>query len=237
MKEIDFLPQWYKDKRRRQGHYRAQYLGLASLLIVMAAWTAVTTHSICKEQDRLDGMTTGVTGTAAAQEFAKMKNDFETLHVHTALLSRIDQHVRISGLLGELSAISGNQVKFSRLYVQAEKQPQQDSAAQLPSNTIRAVRDVMTDKTGPYDGDIRFKVTIAGIASDATYVAGLIRRLEQSAWFFKVTPSFCKNSTVSEHVVSEFEIICYIANYTETRTTATRVAVNSASVTEGKGSI
>jgi hypothetical protein len=237
MKEIDFLPQWYRDKRLRQSHYRTQYLGLASLLIVMATWTAVTTHSIYKEQEQLERMRTGVIGTAAAQEFAKMKNDFETLHTHTALLSRIDQHVRISGLLGELSAISGDKVKFSRLYVQAEKQPQQDTAAQLPSNTIRVVRDAMTDKSGPYDGDIRFKVTIAGIASDATYVAGLIRRLEQSSWFFKVTPSFCKNSTVSDHVVSEFEIICYIANYTETRTTATKVAVNSAPMTEGKGSI
>jgi Tfp pilus assembly protein PilN len=229
MKEIDFLPQWYKDNRRRQSNYRIQYISLACLLAVMATWTTVTIHSISKANVRLANLRAIVAADSTTKEYTNMKVEFDTLRSQTALLSRIDPHLRISGMLGELAFLSEERVKFSRLNIMAETFPQNSPGADIPANTIRAVREAMADKSGPYEGDIRFKVTISGIAADATCVAQLIRRLEQSKWFSTVTPSFCKNNTVSERIVSEFEITCYIANYTEGKPAAA-VASNAGTI-------
>jgi hypothetical protein len=224
MKEIDFLPQWYRDKRRSQSRYRTQYVGIACLVLVMAAWTVSTINTMSAARATLNATRTATTATGGNSEYQSMKADFDQLHKHTALLSTIDQHLKISGLLGEFSLLAGESVKLSRLSIASEKLRQKDSANQLPSNTIRAVRDVMTDKSGPYQGNIRYKVTIVGIAADGTCVAGLIGRLEGSPWFSQVTPSYCKNGVVDGHTVSEFEITCYINNYTESRRTMTAAA-------------
>jgi hypothetical protein len=37
MKEIDFLPEWYRDGKRRESHYRTQYLAIGCLFAVMVA--------------------------------------------------------------------------------------------------------------------------------------------------------------------------------------------------------
>jgi hypothetical protein len=38
MKEIDFLPEWYKSGRQRQIGYRAQVLGMGGVLLIMIVW-------------------------------------------------------------------------------------------------------------------------------------------------------------------------------------------------------
>ena len=233
MKEIDFLPQWYKDKRRQESRYRMQYLGIACLFVVMVVWTAATSHSISRAERRLESLKTNGGACDTTEEFRQMRSHLETLHIQDGILSEIDQHLRISGAIGELSFICGNHVRFSRLAIAAEKFPERTAANNLAANTVRAVRDAMTAPSGPYEGDIRFKVTLRGVAADATQVAALIRRLEESAWFRNVTPSFCKNGKVGEHVVSEFEITCYVANYTEDRRIANETAARAAAVSGG----
>jgi hypothetical protein len=227
MKEIDFLPQWYRQKRRSQSNYRIQYFCLVCLAVVMSVWTAAELHAIAGARAHLETMRASQASKNADITYTTMKTQFQTLHVYADILTRIDPHLRISAVIGELSSVTGAKVKFSRIHIQAEKFPQKDAGPEMPANTIRAVREAMTDKSGPWEGDIRFKVTMTGIASDATHVAALVHRLEQSPWFSRVTPSYCKNSTVNEHVVSQFEITCYIANYVEPRAQAAKATATS----------
>ncbi len=218
MKEIDFLPQWYRDKRRREGHFRIQYLGLVCLLVVMLVWTISMAHAISAANRKLAALQDGRSAGNTVGLFQQMRSEMDMLRSQEAVLAKIDQHLNISAAIAELSYISGSRIKFQRIAFSAEKFPQK-SQADLPANTIRAVREAMVDKSGPYEGDIRFKITLRGIASDATQVASLIRRLEDSPWFFKVIPAYCRNGTISQYTVSEFEITCYVANYSEERKT------------------
>jgi hypothetical protein len=221
MKEIDFLPQWYRDKRKSLSRYRIQYLGLVCLAIVMAGWTVSMVHAISTARAQLRDLQSNATTAAAATEYQNMKKEFDRLHKEGALLSTVDQHLQVSAVLGEFGVLSGENVKLSRMSVVAERLGGKDTAQQAQANSIRAVRDVTASKTGTWEGDIRFKVSITGIAADATCVAELVGRLERSPWFAAVTPSYCKNGTVSEHNVSEFEITCYINNYSAGRKPAT----------------
>ncbi|HSV27438.1 MAG TPA: PilN domain-containing protein [Sedimentisphaerales bacterium] len=233
MKEIDFLPQWYNDKKRLKSRYRIQYLGIASLVAVMVAWTAAMSHSISRAERHLERVKTSRAACETTEEFRQMRSHLDTLHIQDGILSEIDQHLSISGAIGELSFLCGNHVRFSRIAITAERFPEHNPADNLAANTVRAVRDAVKTPSGPHSGDIRFKVTLRGVAADATQVAALIRRLEASAWFRDVTPSFSKNGQVGEHVVSEFEITCYVANYTEDPRPANETATNSPAVSRG----
>jgi len=70
-------------------------------------------------------------------------------------------------------------------------------------------------------GNVRFKVVIKGIALNASDVAELICRLEDSPYFCQVVPSFSRNIKTKtgsgpdamSNQVSEFEISCYLSNY------------------------
>ncbi|NIP24231.1 MAG: hypothetical protein GWN67_02570, partial [Phycisphaerae bacterium] len=48
MKEIDFLPEWYKSGRQRQIGYRAQVIAMGGVLLIMIVWNFVTIRSISK---------------------------------------------------------------------------------------------------------------------------------------------------------------------------------------------
>ena len=46
MKEVDFLPQWYRESRRRQSSVQRQYVVLGTLFLIMVMWNAMATRSI-----------------------------------------------------------------------------------------------------------------------------------------------------------------------------------------------
>jgi len=62
---------------------------------------------------------------------------------------------------------------------------------------------------------------ISGVAADASNVAELLCRLEDSPYFQLVYPSFSRNRNIKtgtnlageNYQASEFEISCYLANY------------------------
>ena len=69
-------------------------------------------------------------------------------------------------------------------------------------------------------GQVRFKITVGGLAANASDVANLIVKLEESPYFCLVYPAYSRSkrmpvpgSSNKYRNVSEFEIACYLANY------------------------
>ncbi len=92
-------------------------------------------------------------------------------------------------------------------------------------------------KDGPL-GDVRFHIVLTGVAIEPADVGTLVCRLDESAYFKRVYPSFSRPATLNiasmatgpsardemsplaggtkEMLqVTEFEISCYLANYEE----------------------
>ena len=70
MKEIDFLPEWYKSGRRRQVNYRAQYIILSGVFAVMMVWNYVSATSVSKVRAR--NMEMGTSRTQSEKVSAKL---------------------------------------------------------------------------------------------------------------------------------------------------------------------
>ena len=56
MKEIDFLPEWYRSGRQRQMRYRTQYIALGGIFAVMMVWNLVCICSLSSAKTQLARM-------------------------------------------------------------------------------------------------------------------------------------------------------------------------------------
>jgi len=80
MKEIDFLPEWYKSGRRRQVSYRTQYIALVSVFVVMVVWNFIATHSISKVRAQHAQMSTRqAEAEGLSAKFAELKGELRGL--------------------------------------------------------------------------------------------------------------------------------------------------------------
>ena len=232
MKDIDFLPEWYKNGVRREVSYRTQYMGLGGVFLVMTVWSLITTHSIAKARAEFDDMSAMHTqAEKVSAELAGIQNKLRSSQKKVESTEQIDSKIDVASVLAEMSFLIAERTVLSKVDFVAEKFPdkKQDKASAGNSAVVRAVRVNAGKKQQLPLGQVRFKVVIAGVAADASDVAALICKLEDSPYFFQVVLSFSRSAEVkaestpptsggtpyagADIAVSEFEINCYLANY------------------------
>jgi Tfp pilus assembly protein PilN len=237
MKEIDFLPEWYKSGRRRQVSYRTQYIALGGVFVVMVVWNFIAMHSISKVRAQFAQMSTKqAQAEGRSAELAEIQSELRDLQKKEESIEEIDSKIDVACVLAEMSFLIDEKIVLSKVKLVAEKFEDKQQAG---TTVVRAVRTKLSEKREMPLGDVRFKVVIEGVAADATNLAALICRLEDSPYFCQVVPSFSRTavinaagnpsfrSTKSPNTkgsvqetggnirVSEFEVSCYLANYRE----------------------
>ena len=244
MKDIDFLPEWYKSSRRRQVNYRMQYIVLSGILAVMVVWNFVVTHSVSKAKVQLEQMATKQAQVEkASAKLEELKRDVSIFHKEEQLLDKIDSKINISDILAEFSFLLNDKIVISKLQLISEEFLR-DTDNRQKNNVVRIANYNFGKNVEPPIGNIRFKILITGVAANASEVANLICNLEESPYFFQVKPSYTRSAHIETNikpninsreeltrialidggnnqrhqekiVVSEFEISCYLANYLE----------------------
>jgi len=244
MKEIDFLPEWYKSGRQRQVNYRAQVIGLGGVLVIMIVWSLVATHSISKAGAEVQ-QRKAIQAEAenVSREFAGIKSEVVGLKKKVKSMEEMDSKIDVASVLAEMSYLIDDNIVLSKVEFDSERfvDGQQGKASRHTNNVVRVAGGNFVGKGELSLGDVRFKVVISGVATDAGDIAKLIGKLEESPYFCLVSPSFSKNrkmnpvrnSTMGNRIqkgkisngvkvgtgenfqVSEFEISCYLANYRE----------------------
>ena len=223
MKEIDFLPEWYKSGRQRQVNYRAQVIGLGGVLVIMIVWSLIATHSISKAKaDVEQRKAVQAEAENVSREFARIKSEVTGLQKKVKSMEEMDSKIDIASVLAEMSYLIDDNIVLSKVEFDSERfvDAQQGKASRRTNNVVRVAGGNFVGKGGLPLGDVRFKVVISGVAVDAGDIAELIGKLEESPYFCLVSPSFSKNrkmkvGTGENFQVSEFEISCYLANYRE----------------------
>ncbi|HLB73173.1 MAG TPA: hypothetical protein VJJ98_04065 [Sedimentisphaerales bacterium] len=231
MKEIDFLPEWYKSHKRRSASYRMQCVVLGGIFAIMMVWNYFAAGSISRaeaEIARLAGGNTAAQG--ATVRYSQLKGRIGDLQKQAATIKNIDSRIDVAGVLAELSFLIARPTVLSRVELTAERFADGPSGGGL----VKAVRIKSSEAAALPLGDVRFKVVIGGVAPESSDVATLICRLEDSPYFFNVVPSYSRNTAIrpvgasarrssdvesgggkaaADIEASEFEISCYLANY------------------------
>jgi hypothetical protein len=231
MKEIDFLPTWYRSGRQRQISYRTQYAGIGGIFVVMMVWNFIATHSLSKAKAVLAEVELkSASAESAAQEFAKIKTEAAHLQEKARTIEEIDSKIDVANVLAEISFLVDKKIVLSKVEFVAEKSGGKQEGKPKSNSTVKVVSSNFSGKEAPPLGDVRFKVLINGVASDASDVAALICKLEDSPYFCQVIPLFTRNKEMNpapprgagmktakvggeKFQVSEFEINCNLANY------------------------
>jgi len=222
MKEIDLLPEWYKSSRRRQVSYRTQYVALGGMFIIMLTWNFITSHSISKAAAQLADAQAGQTE-IDTKEFDGLKSRLAQLQKKTSILDEIDSKIDVADVLAEMSYLMDEKIVLSKVELKAERFTDNQNGKINNSAAVRLAGNNFDRNESPWTGQVKFKVVITGIASDAADVAELICKLEDSPYFCLVYPAFSRNAEIKTSAknakenlqVSEFEIGCYLANYCE----------------------
>ncbi|MHC4293603.1 MAG: PilN domain-containing protein [Planctomycetota bacterium] len=221
MKEIDLLPEWYKSSKRRQVSYRTQYIGVCILVLIMVMWNFLAVHSISiAEADLSELEVKKISVENVFDKAIQIKHELEKIREKAQVLGEVDSRINMADVMAEISFLLNDNIVLSSFNIEAETFVN-DNKEQNRDTTVRIAKSQQTDKKSIHYGDVKFRIILRGMATNAGIVAELICRLEDSPYFFNVIPSFSrnkelrtgKNSAVERQEVSEFEINCYLANY------------------------
>jgi len=222
MKDIDFLPEWYKSGRRRQESYRTQYVVLGAVFFIMITWNLIAGSSVSRSMAELSAdKTEEKQAEYISGKFSKLRNELREFEEKAGVDEKIDSRIDVAGVLAELSYLISDRVVLSSVDFAADEfsnQQQSRSGAALP---VRAAGSNSTGRARLFIGDVRFRIVINGLAADGSDVAELICELESSPYFTHVMPLFSRGTELRRPDVSsrqnievtEFEISCYLANY------------------------
>jgi len=195
MKEIDFLPEWYKSGRRRQVSYRTQYIAIGGVFLVMVVWSFITTHSISQAKAQFAQMATNQTqAEGVSVKLAELENEIRELRKNAEFIEEIDSEINVASVLAEMSFLIDERIVLRKMEFIAEKFVIQQQTKTSPGAgaVVRAVRaSSKRNKELPL-GNVRFKVVIAGVAADARDVAALMCKLEDSPYFCQVVLSYSR---------------------------------------------
>ena len=234
MKELDFLPQWYKEDKCRQVRVRRQYIALAAVFIAMMIFNLTEIHrtgQVAAQAAELESHRAGAE--VVVHEFGLLTKEFDELKTRVKLVEQMDSRVDIAALLAEMSHTIGDSVVLRKQEILAEPFGRLEEKKQAKGSAVRlAGRPAGAEKGAPL-GRVKFRIVLTGVAAHPADVPDLVCRLEASPYFQWVQPSFYGSARVpagtrpapgpqdpgasaKAHGVSgltEFELVCYLANY------------------------
>lgn len=231
MKEIDLLPEWYKSDRRRQISYCTQCVVLLVVLMMMIIWNFIAAYPVSRAAAEFARMAPErQLAEVVLQESAELESALKELQKKAAILGELipKSSIRVANVLAEMSFLIGENIVLRKVEFKAERFVEGQKGQAGSGSAVRIVRVSSDDEKTLSLGDVRFRVVIDGVASDASNVAELICKLEDSPYFCQIIPSFSRNTEVKvaanpagkdsfKTMVSEFEIGCYLANYRQQR--------------------
>jgi hypothetical protein len=207
MKEIDFLPQWYQDGRRRESSVKRQYVALAAMFLIMVTWNAFAVRSISLANAELNRAEPQAREAAqVCYQFDRMVHQVAGCQRELRRMQALEGRLNVAGVLAELSTLIDGPLALESLEVTAER-------ASEPSGA---------DANGLVDAAARFPIVMKGVAQDAPAVAAVLRRIEGSPYFRQVNLAISRNPGPVDRTAPEglpraerpavtFEIRCLLA--------------------------
>jgi hypothetical protein len=235
VKELDFLPEWYKSDRRCQVHVRRQYGALVVVFLVMMTFNETAIHragKVSAEGARLENQRVGAE--AIVQEFDVLTKRLNEVKTRAGLVEQMDSGVDIAAIMAELSHLIGDSIVLRKMDIEAEpfgrtedKGPAKNAVVRLAEKPAGSEKEML--------GRVKFRIVLTGVAAHPADVPDLVRRLDQSPYFQRVQPLFYGNTRgqagarsappsadggtavkpLGAADLTEFEIACYLGNYKE----------------------
>jgi len=233
VKDLDFLPDWYKDRKRRSSRVRKQYIALVAVFLMMMTFNLTALHRagrVAADVSRHEDQRTRAE--AVVDEFNLVTRELNQMKARADLVHRIDTRIDVASILAEISHIVDESTLLSKVDFVAEPLTPAADASRAKGPSARAVRSEDSQRELALEPST-LRIVLAGVAAQSSQVADLVCRLDESAYFQHVRPSFYGRSQVQVGPartgsgktdasaagspamldVTAFEITCTLANY------------------------
>lgn len=210
MKEIDFLPEWYKSGKRRRVSYRRQYLVIGGMFVTLLTWSFAASYSIRMVEGQVGIMQTSLDShKGVAAKYAQYNKVMDLLEERSKRLQDLDPSLSVPAVMAELSYISSDNIMMLKIDIQSETGKAGSkgfNSAAVRLSAAKGERNIAMPSA-----NVRYKLTLAGVAADAASVTQFITEFEQSPYFCQVVPGLLEH--MKDSSATRFQISCYIANY------------------------
>jgi len=178
MREVDFLPQWYQEGRRRESSVKRQYVALAILFLLMVIWNAFAMRSVSLAQaDLRRDEPQAREAERVCYQFDHLIREVKDRRAGLRQMRTLEGQLDLGALLAELSTLIDGPLVLESLEVTAE----------------RACEPGGMDASTRAGEPVRFPVVMKGLAQDAPAVAEVLRRIEASPCFRQVNLVISRN--------------------------------------------
>lgn len=215
MKELDFLPQWYRADRSRRQRRRRYCVLFGVIAGLVGFWSFIAGQSVGGLRAQTQEMAAAMEqGQQVIQTAMEMDEQIARLSRQAEMLDSLTPRTPVSAVLGELSAMACENVIFSRVTLTLEPIAEAIKPAAESAGVVRLGAAKSDTASSLPSTPQRVKVTLTGIAAGGAEVARLIESLEGSAYFENVAPGFSRDKKINDRVATEFEMTCTVADYT-----------------------
>jgi Tfp pilus assembly protein PilN len=197
MRELEFLPDWYRNVCRRRAWVIAQAWGTAGLIVVMLIWACIAQFQAMRAQHEQKQVEKQLAKSQKdVDELAQLKLDRTIWAERGEVLSKVGLSVESTRLIQTIADCTPATVALTSFNLQT------DEKAEIPK-TGAAAR-AMRDKTPLMDR--KLKVRINGIAPSDIEVWDLVTKLTAYPFFEEVSPTNSKEADYEGRLVREFEV-------------------------------
>ena len=174
MKEIDLLPEWYKSSKRRQVSYRTQYTGVCILVLIMILWNFLAVHSVSTAEEDLSELEVKKTSVENVfNKAVKIKGELAKIKEKVQVLKKVDSKIDVADVLAEVSFLLNDNIVLSRFDIESETFSS-DKNKNSRAVSVRSASSKQMDNTSIHYGDVKFRIMLRGLATNASDVAELI---------------------------------------------------------------
>ncbi len=218
MRELDFMPNWYHAQRQRRQRRGRHYLLFGLVAALLAGWSFVLEHSVSTLQaDNRQVQAALEESRQTMQDALELEILIEVLGKQAETLDVVTPRTPVSAVLAELSHCVEQRMVLSGIALKLEPIEGADAVAPSSPQAVR-VGAARTQSPSPLpEAPRKMRITLTGIADSGAAVARLIDQLEKSPYFEAVLPGFSRTKELTGNTVTEFEIVCTVADYTIAR--------------------
>ena len=197
MPELEFLPSWYPQARRRRRLLLIQAWGTLLVLVAVGAWTALARHNVAHAAKSLVVVDRQLAQSelelVQLQEQLRLKGQLE---LQRQIVSRLGLPLETSRLLHTLDGLMPKEMSLVELNVDTDEHV---------ARAAMAVRQVQ-QSAGAIEMDRRLNVRLVGVAPSDLDLANFLASLTGVPFFDNVTTTYSKDKTQGGHVLREFEV-------------------------------
>lgn len=198
MRELEFLPEWYHQTRRKRQMVGFQGWLLLLVIVGLGMWTGLAHRNVRAAQSTLDSLKGQLDQTYAEQRLlAEQLSLRQELEAREKIIASLGFPVEMTRLLQTLDSIMPKEMSLLEFRCQTTEEPLSPGAAKTVAAGIDPSRQT----------ERRLKVWLVGVAPSDLDLASFLAGLTNVLFFDGVTVNYARDKVEAGHLMREFEVM------------------------------